>query len=327
MDFVGRKSKLLAPINRGSSDSDLLDKEPAVLVFLSEIPKVIRKLFFEFQGVKRYRSKMVMERFRPRKRWGQNFLVDHNIARKIVSSAKLSPEDTVLEIGAGKGILTVEIASRAEKVIAIEIDKKLCSFLREELKNYENVEIIEGDFLKLDISRFLGSGSRSGVKVIANLPYYVTSPIIMKLLNMKKWSEATFMLQKEVGERITARPGGKDYGALSILVQYHCGVEKQFNVSRNVFRPRPDVDSVVIKLKLLKRPGIKVKDEKLFFEIVRGAFSQRRKKLSNSISNVLKIDKHFLEELLGRLNISPARRAETLSIEEFATISDSLGRG
>ncbi len=181
--------------------------------------------------------------------------------------------------------------------------------------------------MKLDISRFLGSGSRSGVKVIANLPYYVTSPIIMKLLNMKKWSEATFMLQKEVGERITARPGGKDYGALSILVQYHCGVEKQFNVSRNVFRPRPDVDSVVIKLKLLKRPGIKVKDEKLFFEIVRGAFSQRRKKLSNSISNVLKIDKHFLEELLGRLNISPARRAETLSIEEFATISDSLGRG
>lgn len=268
---------------------------------------------------------MMMERFRPRKRWGQNFLVDHNIARKIVSSAELSPKDIVLEIGAGKGILTGKIASQVKKVIAVEIDKKLCSFLREELKNYKNVEIIEGDFLKLDISQFLGSGSRSSVKVIANLPYYITSPIIIKLLNMKGWSEATFMLQKEVGERITASPGGKDYGSLSILVQYHCYVEKRFNVSRNVFRPKPDVDSIVIKLKLLKRPRIKVKNKKLFFEIVHGAFSQRRKKLSNSISNVLKIDKHLLEELLERLNISPARRAETLSIEEFATISDSLG--
>ena len=269
---------------------------------------------------------MVMERFRPRKRWGQNFLVDHNIARKIVSSAELSPEDRVLEIGAGKGILTGKIASQVKKVIAIEIDKKLCSFLPEELKNYKNVEIIEGDFLKLDISRFLTSGYGSSVKVIANLPYYITSPIIVRLLNMKKWSEAIFMLQKEVGERIAASPGGKDYGALSILVQYHCDVEKQFNVSRNVFRPKPDVDSVVIKLKLLKRPRIKVEDENLFFKIVHAAFSQRRKKLSNSISNVLKIDKHLLENLLERLNISPTRRAETLSMEEFATISNSLGR-
>ena len=270
---------------------------------------------------------MIMERFKPRKWWGQNFLVDHNIARKIISCAELSRKDIVLEIGAGKGILTTKIAPQVKKVIAVEIDKKLCNFLRETLGNYKNVEIIEGDFLKLDISRHLGSSLRSSVKVIANLPYYITSPIIAKLLNMKKWSEATFMLQKEVGERITASPGGKDYGSLSILVQYHCDVEKQFNVSRNVFRPKPDVDSIVIKFKLLKRPRIRVKDEKLFFEIVHGAFSQRRKKLSNSISNGLNIDKHQLEGLLGRLNISPARRAETLSIEEFATISNSLGSG
>jgi len=269
---------------------------------------------------------MVMERFRPRKRWGQNFLVDHNIARKIISCAELSPKDIVLEIGAGKGILTAKIVPYVKRVIAVEIDKKLCNFLREGLKNYKNVEIIEGDFLKLDIARYLDLGSRSSVKVIANLPYYITSPIIMKLLNMKGWSEATFMLQKEVGERIMASPGGKDYGALSIIVQYYCDVEKQFNVSRNVFRPQPDVDSIVIKLKLLERPRIKIKDEKLFFEIVHGAFSQRRKKLSNSISNVLKIDKHLLEEFLERLNISPARRAETLSIDEFATISNSLAR-
>jgi len=267
---------------------------------------------------------MVMERFRPRKRWGQNFLVDHNIARKIISCAELSPKDIVLEIGAGKGILTAKIVPYVKRVIAVEIDKKLCNFLREGLKNYKNVEIIEGDFLKLDIARYLDLGSRSSVKVIANLPYYITSPIIMKLLNMKGWSEATFMLQKEVGERIMASPGGKDYGALSIIVQYYCDVEKQFNVSRNVFRPQPDVDSIVIKLKLLERPRIRIKDEKLFFEIVHGAFSQRRKKLSNSISNVLKIDKHLLEEFLERLNISPARRAETLSIDEFATISNSL---
>jgi len=264
------------------------------------------------------------ERFRPRKRWGQNFLVDHNIARKIISSAALSPKDIVLEIGAGKGILTGKIAPQVRKVMAIEIDKKLCSFLREELRNYKNVEIIGEDFLKLDISRLLTSGDGSSVKVIANLPYYITSPIIVKLLNMKKWSEAIFMLQREVGERITASPGGKDYGSLSILVQYHCDVEKQFNVSRNVFRPKPDVDSVVIKLKLLKVPRIKVKNERMFFEIVHAAFSQRRKKLSNSISNVLKIDKRPLENLLERLNISPTRRAETLSMEEFGAISDSL---
>jgi len=272
-------------------------------------------------------QKKMMERFRPRKRWGQNFLVDHNIARKMVSCAELSPKDIVLEIGAGKGILTGKIASLVKKVIAIEIDKKLSSFLREQLRNYKNIEVIEGDFLKLAISQFLGSVPERSVKVIANLPYYITSPIIVKLLNMKRWSQATLMLQKEVGERITASPGGKDYGALSILVQYHCSVEKQFNVSRNVFRPRPDVDSIVIKLKLLKLPRIKVKDEKMFFEIVHAAFSQRRKKLSNSISNVLKIDKHLLENLLERLNITPARRAETLSIEEFATISNSLKNG
>jgi len=270
---------------------------------------------------------MIMERFRPRKRWGQNFLVDHNIARKMVSCAGLSPKDTVVEIGAGKGILTSKIASLVKKVIAIEIDKKLSSFLREELKNYKNVDVIEGDFLKLNISQFLGSVPERSVKVIANLPYYITSPIIVKLLNMRRWSEATLMLQREVGERITACPGGKDYGALSILVQYHCDVEKQFNVSRNVFRPRPDVDSVVVKLKLLKHPRIKVKDEKLFFEIVHAAFSQRRKKLSNSISKGLRTDKHILEESLEKLNISPFRRAETISIEEFARISDSLQTG
>jgi len=275
------------------------------------------------KGAKGHCSKM-MEGFRPRKRWGQNFLIDHNIATKIISSAELSPKEIVLEIGAGKGILTGKIASQVNKVIAIEIDKKLCSLLREELKNYKNVEIIEGNFLKLDISRFLGVDSSSPVKVIANLPYYITSPIIVRLLSMKQWSEAIFMVQKEVGERITASPGGKDYGALSILVQYHCDVEKQFNVSRNVFRPKPDVDSVVIKLKLLQRPRIKVEDEKLFFRIVHAAFSQRRKKLSNSISNVLEIDKYPLENLLERLNISPTRRAETLSMEEFGAISDSL---
>jgi len=268
-----------------------------------------------------------MERFRPRKRWGQNFLIDHNIARKMVSSAELSPKDIVLEIGAGKGILTDKIASQVKKVIAIEIDKKLCNFLREELKDYKNVEIIEGDFLKLDISRFFVSGLKSSLKVIANLPYYITSPIITKLINMKGWSETILMLQKEVGERIAASPGGKDYGALTILVQYHCRAEKLFNVSRNVFRPKPEVDSVVIRLKLLRRPRIRVKDEKLFFEIVRGAFSQRRKKLSNSISNVLKIDKYLLEGLLERLEISPARRPETLSIEEFAKISNCLKTG
>jgi len=267
---------------------------------------------------------MIVERFRPRKSWGQNFLVDQNIARKIISSAQLNLEDVVVEIGAGRGILTEKIASQVKKLIAIEIDKALCNFLREELKNYENVEIVEADFLKLDICQFLQAGLEAPLKVIANLPYYITSPVIVRLLKTRGWSEATLMLQKEVGERIVASPGGKDYGPLSILVQYYCCVEKQFNVSRNVFRPKPNVDSAVIKLKLLSHPRVKVRNEKLFFRIVRGAFSQRRKKLSNSISNVLRIDKHTIENLLETSGISPARRPETLSLKEFATVSNFL---
>jgi len=250
-------------------------------------------------------------------------LVDHNIARKIISSAGLSPEDIVLEIGAGKGILTAKIASQVNKVIAIEIDKELCDFLRKELKDYRNVEVIEGDFLRIDINRIFDLKDKY-LKVVANLPYYITTPIINRLVDTKMWSEATIMVQKEVGERIVAMPGGKDYGVLSIMVQYYCNAEKQFNVSRNVFRPRPNVDSMVIKLTLLRHPRVKVREEKMFFRVVHGAFSQRRKMISNSLSNALNIDKHILENILEKLKISPLRRPETVSIKEFALISDSL---
>ena len=265
--------------------------------------------------------------FRFSKSLGQNFLTDKNIVDKIVDGAGIGPEDTVIEIGPGMGVITWEAASRARKVIAIELDSSLIPILGETLARFDNVQIINQDVLKTDINELTDGEEAGHVKIIGNLPYYITTPIIMKLLEDKVKAESlTIMTQKEVADRIGAGPGTKSYGALSIAVQFYCQVEKVTDVSRNSFIPAPNVDSTVLKLKFSQQPAAAVRNEPLFFKCVRAGFGQRRKTLSNSMQTLQGVSKDLIRDSLDAAGIDPARRAETLSIEEFAKFSDEVDK-
>lgn len=246
---------------------------------------------------------------------GQNFLYDPSILGRIIDSAELSREETVVEIGPGPGRLTRLLSERAKKVIAVELDEELYRVLKAELAGYLNVELIHGDALKFpyeDIGEF---------KVVANIPYYITTPIIFRLLEAKNnLKSATLTVQKEVAERIAARPGSRDYGVLSIMVQYVSVPEMKFIIPKEAFRPMPKVDSAVIHVKTLNSPAVSVQDEQMFFRVVKTAFSQRRKTLSNSLKA---LDKD-IREILMKCRIDPSRRPETLSLEEFAKLSDAF---
>lgn len=265
--------------------------------------------------------------FRFSKSLGQNFLTDKNIVDKIIQGSAIGPEDTVIEIGPGMGVITFEAACRAKKVIAIELDSSLIPILGETLSGFDNVQIINQDVLKTDLNEIINGEEAEHVKIIGNLPYYITTPIIMKLLEDKVMAESlTIMTQKEVAGRIGAGPGTKAYGALSIAVQYYCLVEKVTDVSRNSFIPAPKVDSTVLKLKFRQQPAAAVRNEKLFFQCVRAGFGQRRKTLSNSMQTLQGVSKDLIRDSLDAAGIDPARRAETLSIEEFAKFSDEVDK-
>ncbi|MBU0567275.1 16S rRNA (adenine(1518)-N(6)/adenine(1519)-N(6))-dimethyltransferase RsmA [bacterium] len=260
---------------------------------------------------------------RLRKGLGQNLLIDDDVLEKIVEAASLTKDDIVLEIGPGLGVLTKRLASLASKVIAVEIDSALVGLLGRELRDCKNVEIIEADILKTDLSKLLPPSSPK-LKVVANLPYYITTPVIIHLLEKRDLIESMIiMIQKEVGERIIASPGGKDYGSLSILVQYYAIPELITPVASSSFIPRPKVDSSVIKLKVADAPRVKVDDEKLFFRVVRGAFGKRRKMLPNALSGA-GFDKEKVVDLLNQMGLDPKQRGETLSIQEFAALSNLL---
>lgn len=256
---------------------------------------------------------------------GQNFLIDGNIVRKIVEKANIGPEDYVLEIGPGIGTLTEELALKAKKVVAIELDKDLLPILDETLSQYENVEIIHGDVLKVDLKKIMEEKlDNKRVKLVANLPYYVTTPIITKLLESDlNLDSIIVMVQKEVAERIGAKAGGKEYGSLSVFVSFFSQAEIIINVPKTVFMPQPKVDSAVIKLDIKKElPDI---DRDKFFKVVKAAFSKRRKTLLNALSSYgFNIDKETIKETLEKLNIKPEIRAENLSVEDFIKISKSL---
>lgn len=257
---------------------------------------------------------------KPRKRLGQNFLVDKAISRKIITSADLTPNDIVLEIGSGMGVLTSEIAPQVCKLIAIEIDTELVKALRWQFSNYENVDIIDADILKCDLDKFLSN--YSNVKVIANLPYYITTPIIAKLLSAKKYfSSLIIMVQKEVAERMLSKPGSKRYGTLSVFVQFHANVKQVALVSKNCFFPRPKVSSIVLNLTILHEPAVKVDDEAFFFKIVKAGFATRRKMLINALVENSIGEKDELLNVFNQIKFDPQRRAEDLSLEEFALIS------
>jgi 16S rRNA (adenine1518-N6/adenine1519-N6)-dimethyltransferase len=253
---------------------------------------------------------------------GQNFLIDDSVLKDIVDSANIDKDDLVIEIGPGVGTLTKELLKKAKKVCAIELDSDLIPILNEELKEYNNFELIHKDALKTDFKELIGE--ELNTKLVANLPYYVTTPIISKLIKENyNFESLTIMIQKEVGERIAANPSTKEYGALSILVQYYCDVEIVRKVSADSFVPKPKVDSIVIKLSKLSEPKVKVKSKELFFKIVRNSFNMRRKTLWNGLKS-LNLPKEQLEKAFEYAGIDPKRRGETLSLSEFGKLADSI---
>ncbi|MGG4142008.1 16S rRNA (adenine(1518)-N(6)/adenine(1519)-N(6))-dimethyltransferase RsmA [Paenibacillus algorifonticola] len=260
-----------------------------------------------------------------KKSLGQNFLIDQNILNNIVSAAELDETKGALEIGPGIGALTQRLAAVAGTVTAVEIDNRLIPILHDIFEGEEKVGIVHGDVLKLDLKqlfeeRFSGV---TGVSVVANLPYYVTTPILMKLLEERLPLEnIVVMIQKEVAQRMAAKPGGKEYGSLSVAVQYYCEPKLVCTVPHTVFIPQPNVDSAVIKLALRDKPAVDVPDEAHFFRVVQASFAQRRKTLYNNLTALVgKEQREALTTLLQGLAIDPARRGETLSLEEFAKIS------
>ena len=261
---------------------------------------------------------------------GQNFLIDTNILRNIVDYAQLTDESAAIEIGPGIGALTEQLAKRCKKVIAFEIDQRLLPILEETLEPYPNTTVIHQDVLKADIQEVIKKELTdiTDVMVVANLPYYVTTPIILKLLEEQLPIRGiVVMLQKEVADRISAKPGTKEYGSLSIAIQYYTEAETVMIVPKTVFVPQPNVDSAVIRLIKRKEPIYPVISEEFFFTVTRGSFAQRRKTILNNLTSQLRGGKEKKEEILSALaqaSIDPGRRGETLSIEEFSILSDKL---
>ena len=262
------------------------------------------------------------------KKFGQNFLIDTHVLDKIISAAEITKDDLVVEIGPGIGTMTQYLACAAREVVAIEIDKMLIPILQDTLSEYDNVTVINEDVLKVDLNKL--AEERNGgrpVKVVANLPYYITTPIIMGLFeNHVPLHSITIMVQKEVADRMRMGPGTKDYGALSLAVQYYAEPYLVANVPPNCFMPRPNVGSAVIKLTVHENPPVVVRDEQLMFRLIRASFNQRRKTLANGLNNSpeLHYSKEQIAEAIEKLGTSPSVRGEALDLEQFARLADIL---
>lgn len=271
-----------------------------------------------------YRTKEIVDRYKFKftKTLGQNFLVDDKVIEDLVNGAEITSQDFVIEIGPGVGTLTREILKKAKRVTAIEIDRDLIPILVEELKDFDNFQLMHKDALKIDYNEIIGEETK--VKLVANLPYYLTTPIIARLLNGKyDFESLTVMIQKEVADRIHAKPSTKEYGSLSLLVQYYCDTTVIRTVSPTCFLPRPKVESIIIRLDRLSKPRVKVNNEDLFFKVIRSSFNMRRKTLPNGLK-VLGFSKELIEQAFNASNIDVMRRGETLSIEEFAMLANNI---
>lgn len=277
----------------------------------SKTIEIIKKYDFSFQ-----------------KRYGQNFLIDAHVLNKIIEAADITKEDHVIEIGPGIGSMTQYLCERAGRVTAVEIDRELIPILKDTLKDYENVNIINDDILKVDIGKLLTSdGYKGRAKLVANLPYYITTPIVMSLLESHAPLESiTVMVQKEVAERMVAGPGGKEYGALSLAVCFYTKPHIVANVPPNCFIPRPNVGSAVIKLDVYEKPPLKPANEELMFKLIRAAFNQRRKTLANSIANAGELDfsKQDVISALTEMGLTENIRGEALELDDFARLADLL---
>lgn len=266
--------------------------------------------------------------FKFSKSLGQNFLIDTNVIDRILEGARVQEGDYVIEVGPGIGTLTKEMGRTAEKVVAIEIDKTLIPILEETLADFPNIEVINQDILKVDVQELVKEKLNGGpVKLIANLPYYITTPIVMKFLEEDiPVTDIVVMVQKEVADRMNAQPNSKDYGALSVAVQYYCDTEIVAKAPRHMFMPQPNVDSTVIGLHVREERKYNVDNEDIFFKTVKASFGQRRKTLLNSLGGLGFLSKDQIKIALQEANIDEKRRGETLSIEEFASLSNAVNR-
>ncbi len=257
---------------------------------------------------------------------GQNFLIDQEIVNKIVNSAGIDKEDLVIEIGPGLGTLTNELLKKAGKVVCVELDKKMIEILEDRFKLFNNIEIINDDILKVNLSKIIQDSKMTKTKIVANLPYYITTPIIMKLLEAKEdFDSITVMIQKEVADRLCAKTGSREAGAITYAVEYYAVAEKLFIVPNNSFIPSPKVESEVITLKPKKEKNTDVKDEEKLFKIIKYAFMQRRKTLVNTLQNTdIGVGKEEIKEILEKLKINEKIRGEALTLEEFIKISNLL---
>ncbi|MBQ6554770.1 MAG: 16S rRNA (adenine(1518)-N(6)/adenine(1519)-N(6))-dimethyltransferase RsmA [Firmicutes bacterium] len=274
-----------------------------------------------------YKTKQIIKKyeFDFKKNFGQNFLVDERVLDKIIASADITENDVVLEVGPGIGTLTQALARKAKKVIAVEIDKTLIPILGELLADFDNIEIINEDILKVDINEIAAKNSGKPIKVVANLPYYITTPIIMNILEKRLPVESiTVMIQKEVAYRMQAQPKSKEYGALSLIVQYYCKPYLVANVPQNCFMPRPNVDSAVIRLTTLEKPAVDVENTELLFHIIKTAFAQRRKTLLNCFFNAggWDMSKEKLTEIINAAGYDEKVRGEALTLEDYAKITE-----
>lgn len=265
--------------------------------------------------------------FRMQKKYGQNFLIDANILVKIVEAAQITKEDCVLEIGPGIGTMTQYLAEAAGRVIAVEIDRELIPILEETLSPYDNVALLCADILKVDLTKLVNENGGGPVKVVANLPYYITTPIIMALFESSiPLSSVTVMVQSEVADRMQTGPGTKDYGALSLAVQYYAKPEIVVRVPASCFTPRPNVDSTVVRLRKHEKPPVEVEDEAWLFDIIRASFNQRRKTLANGLANAggLGVGRGQVESVLEEMGLPKTVRGETFTLERFAEFSNRL---
>lgn len=281
-----------------------------------------------------FRTKEILNKygFSFKKSLGQNFIIDTNILTNILKAAGVTEDVGVIEIGPGIGALTEQIAKQAERVVAFELDQRLDPILKDTLKPYTNVNIIFQDVLKADLKEVMNERFEQNqqVKVVANLPYYVTTPILMRLLMSNLSIESiTVMMQKEVADRMAAKPNTKSYGSLSIAVQYYTEAHVALHVPKTVFMPQPNVDSAVLHLQLREQPLVEVTDESFFFNLVQASFAQRRKTLRNNLARHFKdkLTKESLEEKLNSIGIDGRRRAESLTIEEFAQLANGFVNG
>ena len=267
--------------------------------------------------------------FNFQKKFGQNFLIDTHVLEKIMDSAEITKEDCVLEIGPGIGTMTQYLAERAGRVVVVEIDKNLIPILQDTLSEYDNITIINDDILKVDINKIVEElNEGKPIKVVANLPYYITTPIIMGLFESRvPLQSITIMVQKEVADRMQVGPGTKDYGALSLAVQYYAKPEIVANVPPNCFIPRPNVGSAVIRLTRYEKPPVEVQDEKQMFALIRASFNQRRKTLMNGLGNAseLHFSKEEIAQALEQMGLPLTIRGEALTLEQFANLSNLLG--